>query len=523
MPKPLAASTSVFRDIINGGFLYIDKTQHIYNLVHKAKGAFFLSRPRRFGKSLLVSTLEELFLGNRELFNGLWIDSSDYEWESFPVIRLDFSLYPSHTADELRDNIKIYLEYIAQQYDISLRDGTHYAQFGDLIQKLSSPQHGGKQVIILIDEYDKPIIDNLTNLEEAERIRDVLKGFYAVVKALDRHIRMVFITGISKFSKVSIFSELNNLLDLTMTPAFATMLGLTETEVRENLAEHITEFAHKENQSEEALLDDIRRWYDGFRFTADSENVYNPFSTLLLFYHQQFSNYWFESGTPTFLTKLIRERNYDVVKFEGVQITGVEFGTYEIDSLEIIPVLYQTGYLTIKDAIRSPGEETLYTLAYPNREVRNAFAVYLLKEFSKIERTISRGHLRAMVQALQDKDIGKMFEILAVFFANVPYNLHLKREQYYQTIFYVVFKMLGTEIDVEVLTNDGRIDAVAEVSDRIYLFEFKLDKSASEALAQVQKHEYYQKYALRGKPITCVGANFSTESRTVDDWDVLEV
>ena len=521
MTKYLAPTTSTFRKIVKKKALYIDKTEYIYKLVNQGTDAYFLSRPRRFGKSLFVSTLEELFLGNRELFSGLWIDQSDYEWESYPVIRLDFSLLTSNTAAELRDNIKLYLEHIAQKYNISLRDGTHYAQFMDLILKLSL-QHEDEQVIILIDEYDKPIIDNLTDIVEADKIRSVLKEFYAVVKAMDSYIQMVFITGISKFSKVSIFSELNNLIDLTMNSAFATAFGLTETEIRENMGEYITEFAAQEKLSEEALLDRIRHWYDGFRFAADSENVYNPFSTLLLFYHKIFSNYWFESGTPTFLTKLIRERNYDVVKLEGIQMTGVEFGTYEIDTLEIVPVLYQTGYLTIKDSVQSPGEEPMYTLAYPNWEVQNAFTIYLLKEFSTIERSISRGHLRAIVKALHNKDIDKVFDILAVFFANVPYNLQLKREQYYQTIFYVIFKMLGTEIDVEVLTNDGRIDAVAEISDHIFLFEFKLDKDADLALKQIKDHEYYRKYKNHGKPIICIGANFSMETRTVDDWKILE-
>jgi len=364
MPKPLPTSTATFRDIIQGNKLYVDKTEYIYRLVQQ-KGAWFLSRPRRFGKSLFLSTLDEVYRGNRELFRGLWIDHSDYNWEVHPVIRLDFNLYPSTTAAELKSNIKRYLAQVAAQYGIKLEDGPYYAQFGDLIFALSAE----RQVVVLIDEYDKPLINNLNDLAEAREIRDTLKGFYGVLKSLDSRLRMVFITGISKFSRVGVFSDLNNLLDLTMNYAFATAFGLTEAEIRENLADHMVAFAQREKLTVADLLAKMRHWYNGFCFAPEAENVYNPYSTLLLFYHQRFANYWFESGTPTFLINLLRQRNYDIEQLDQLRLGELAFSTYEIENLAIVPLLFQTGYLTIKGYDR---ETQQYDLTYPNYEVENA-------------------------------------------------------------------------------------------------------------------------------------------------------
>jgi hypothetical protein len=511
MPKPLPTTTASFRGIIEGKFLYVDKTHYLYRLAQTFKGAWFLSRPRRFGKSLFISSLQELFCGNRELFRGLWIDSSDYTWERFPVIRLDFNLYPSATAEELQENIKRYLAYNARQYGIALSDDPYYAQFGDLILTLAAE----KQVVILIDEYDKPLIDNLHNLPEAKRIRDTLKGFYGVIKALDQHIRMSFITGISKFSKVGVFSDLNNLTDLTMHTSFATALGLTEAEIRDHLGEYITSFAQKEGIAESALLEKMRHWYNGFCFAPASENVYNPFSTLLLFYHQRFSNYWFESGSPTFLIKLIHQSNYDLEQLSHLELGELAFSTYEIDRLAIVPLLFQTGYLTIKGYM---ADSQRYVLDYPNYEVKNAFMIYLLDVFSNSQQGFSEAHLWRLLNALKAHDLGLFFKVLKVLFANIDYDLHLDYEKYYQTIFYLVFTLIGLRVAAEVKTNNGRMDAVVELDDRIYLFEFKLDQSAGVALQQIQDHAYYRKYQLHGKPITCVGVSFNTKTRTVDDW-----
>ncbi|MEZ4661236.1 MAG: AAA family ATPase [Caldilineaceae bacterium] len=511
MLKPLPTSTATFRDIIGGGYLYIDKTRFIYEVAHKTKGAYFFARPRRFGKSLFLSTLSELFRNNRDLFQGLWIDQSDYVWEEYPVIHLTFSLFPSKSAEALEDNIKYYLLRVAQEHGVALADGPYYAMFDELIYQLSQD----KQVIILIDEYDKPLLDNLDNPAEAQKIRDILKGFYAVIKGVEQRIRLVFITGVSKFSKVSIFSELNHLTDLTMRDAFATALGITETELRTNFDEHISVLAKTSGMHEAALLEKIRRWYNGFRFAAAGENVYNPFSLMQLFDAQQFANYWFESGTPTFLINLIKERQYDLLRFQNMQVREAAFSTYEVENLAITPLLYQTGYLTIKDY---DAASRRYTLAYPNQEVEESFLLWLMSAYSYVERSFGEAYLWEFVDALEAQNLAEMFDVLGVFFANIPYDLHVKHEKYYQTIFYLIFMLMGFRVAAEVQTNQGRIDAVVELTGHIYLFEFKLDKSADVAMAQVEDHAYYQKYRRRGKPVTYIGANFNSTTRQVDEW-----
>ena len=514
MLKPLPTNTATFRDIISGDFLYVDKTEYIYHVVHRAKGAFFLSRPRRFGKSLLISTLEELFDGKRELFDGLWIAGSDYDWSVHPVIRLDLSLYPSATPEDLKENLKLYLSYVAEKYGVTLRPGPYYAQFGDLIRQLSA----ATQVVILIDEYDKPLLDHLTNISVAKQMRDVLKGFYTVIKAMDQYIRLSFITGVSKFSRVSIFSELNNLTDLTMRPAFGTALGLTEAEIRHYFADYIAAFAKQEGLSSKAFLDKMRHWYDGFRFAADAENVYNPFSTMQLFDAQRFANYWFESGTPTFLIKLLHQQNYNIEYFDDLQVEELALSTFDIERLAIVPLLFQTGYLTIKSY---DPQSSRYELYYPNYEVENAFLIHLLDAFSNFQQGLSVSHLWRLIEALQAHDLNEFFKLLKVFFANIDYDLHLRNEKYYQTIFYLIFMLIGLKIQAEVKTNDGRIDAVVEVEQHIYIFEFKLDKAAQAAVDQLIDKDYAQKYGLRGKAITQIGVNFDSTLGQVTEWNVV--
>ncbi|MFN8490988.1 MAG: AAA family ATPase [Caldilineaceae bacterium] len=513
MPKPVQASSYTFRHIIEGGFLYVDKTQYLYELVHRSIGIYFLARPRRFGKSLMISTLEEIFLGNKELFRDLWIYDSDYDWQKYPILRLDFSRNAVHSAEHLKQLIDYYVAEIAERNNITLRGFDYQTRFDNLIQQLGR----NKRVVILIDEYDKPLLDNIDHLAEALQIRDTLKHFYTTIKALDQYIRFVFITGISKFSKVGIFSAMNNLADLTMTPRFATALGITEEELGHYFQEHITEFAHKMGMSEAELATELRRWYNGFRFVENCPNVYNPFSTLQLFANQRFANYWFETGTPTFLIKLIKARQYNIEPFEQLEVPELTFSTYELESLELIPLLFQTGYLTIKDFRRDEFGE-LYTLSYPNYEVKHAFLTYLLSAYDEIEVALSEGHLRRLLYALEQQNLPEFFSVLEVFFASIDYDLHLDYEKYYQTIFYLIFVLLGVRINAGVKTNQGRIDAVIELAKHIFLFEFKLNGNAAEALQQIKAHAYAQKYQSKGKPLTLIGANFDSTKRKITEW-----
>lgn len=385
MPKPVQASTYTFRNLIEGGFLYVDKTRYLYELVRPATGIYFLARPRRFGKSLMLSTLEEIFLGNREFFKGLWLDTSDYDWQPYPVIRFDFSSNSVNSAENLVQFFDYYLDKLARTHQVTLRGFDYQSNFAELIEQVAQT---GK-VVLLIDEYDKPLIDNLENLPEATKIREVLKKFYTVIKAMDRHLRFVFITGISKFSKVGVFSAMNNLDDLTMDLRFATALGITEDELQSNFHEHIGDFAAQTGISTEALLQQIREWYNGFCFVENCATLYNPFSTLQLFYQQRFSNYWFDSGTPTFLVKLLQEQQYDIEQLDDLHLRELAFSTYELENLSIIPLLFQTGYLTIKGY---DPQRRVYTLSYPNTEVKDAFLAHLLGKFSERDRSLNEDY-----------------------------------------------------------------------------------------------------------------------------------
>ena len=515
MAKKLQGTSCTFRDMIEGSFLYVDKTRYFYELIRPIKGTYFVSRPRRFGKSLAISTIEEIFSGDKELFQGLWIHDSDYQWKTYPVIRLDFGADKVNTATRLEEVIQEFLEEVAKQYGLTLKGSSYLSLFRNLVHQLAQA-HNGK-VVLLVDEYDKPIVDNLDNLEEAKEIRDVLRGFYGVAKALDRYWRFVFITGISKFSRVGVFSTMNNLDDLTLDYRFADALGITEAELRHYFQEHIDEFAQKKKITSEELLAQIRRWYDGFRFAPEGQNLYNPFSTIQLFLKQRFYNYWFATGTPSFLIKLLREQEYDITALDGVEIDALAFDTYELDNLAIHPLFFQTGYLTIKD-FEEDEFGHVFTLSYPNYEVEQAFVTYLLNDYNKGDITLTDSHLRRLLRALQAKDLKQFFQILNIFFANVDYDLHIKQEKYYQTIFYMIFLLLGLKISAEMKTNQGRVDAVIELKDDIFIFEFKLDDTASTALQQSKDKEYAEKYRLHGKTITLVGANFDYGQRKVTEW-----
>lgn len=514
MSKPLPAGVQNFRDLIESDYLYIDKTQLIAEMLRAPKGIYFLSRPRRFGKSLLISTLKELFLGNKELFRGLWLYESDYAWPSYPVLHFDFSLERARSATEIIEIIGNYLQEMADQHKISLEKTNVQRQFRHLIQQLAE-QSEQKRVVILVDEYDYPIIDNIENVAEAERIRDVLKGFYTVIKALDSHVRFLLLTGVTKFSRVGVFSGLNNLTDLSMDARFAALPGITQTEIATNLSEYLEAFAQQHGQSVAEVWTQLERWYNGFRFSKSPLTVYNPFSLLQLFTVQDFRNYWFESGTPTFLIKLIKARNFALSELTDLRLEEIAFTSYEIERLDVLPLLFQTGYLTIKDY---DPQRNVYTLGYPNYEVENAFMSWLLGAFSEIEQALSTSHLWRLIDALLARDLPSFFSTLHIFFAQIPYDLQVQREQYYQTIFYLIFTLIGLRVSAEKRTNQGRIDTVVELNNDVYLFEFKLDGSEATALQQIKDKGYADAYLGRGKTIHLVGVNFDSTTRSVGGW-----
>jgi len=513
MLKPLPIGIQTFRKIVEGGYLYVDKTRWIYDLIRNPSGVYFLARPRRFGKSLLISTLEEIFHGNRELFTGLWVYDQPYDWQSFPVLHIDFSLYQADNANHLKLVLADMLGELGERAGILLPPGDYLKRFRELIWRMA----GDRRMVILIDEYDKPLLDHIDDLAEAQRVREVLRGFYTVIKGMDAHIRFVLLTGISKFSKVGVFSGLNNLEDISFSTRFAAILGITEGELLENWADYLVQMAGQEQTSVADLIANIRHWYNGFCFAAECQSVYNPFSLLLLMSQRRFSSFWFETGTPTFLIKLIEQRGYDVRELDNLELNELAFSAYELDDLSVVPLLYQTGYLTIKHY--DPASR-LYRLGYPNFEVEHAFLTYLLAAFSPADIGTAGAEIWRLRQALKAADFDQMFLILRAFFASIPYDIQMPQERYYQTVFYLVFRLLGLETGVEVRSSRGRADAVVEVDEGVYIFEFKLAGSAAGAIDQARRQGYADPYRAGHKPVYLVGVRFDLAQRAIAEWEV---
>ena len=481
--KNLPIGIQTFSDIIQNDYLYVDKTEKIFDLVKNPKGVYFLSRPRRFGKSLLISILNEIFEGEKELFEGLWIYSADYAWEKHPVVRIDFSKKKPENTDDLKGFILYQLKNIAGKYGISLTRDQYDEAFDELLTKLGRIN----KVVILIDEYDKPIIDNIENKKLAVDLRDILKGFYTIIKACDEHIRFVLLTGVSKCSKAGVFSGLNNLKDISMDTRYSSLLGITRQEMEYSFNEHIDRFAKTEDVSNTELIEKIAYWYNGFCFSGTCKKVFNPFSMLLLFDNARFSNYWFESATPSFLIKLIKEKSFDIEKMKDLEVREENLSTYEIEDLALVPLLFQTGYLTIKGY---DNEFMTYKLGYPNFEVENSFQYALLRNYSYTE---TDGYLVGLIRALRNDDFELFFDTLRIFFANIPYDLQINKEKYYQTVFYLIFSLIGLEVEAEVKTNKGRIDAVI-IDKNVYIFEFKFNGDKNNALSQIKEKKYFEKY-----------------------------
>ncbi|MEA1972986.1 MAG: AAA family ATPase, partial [Candidatus Cloacimonadota bacterium] len=389
-------------------------------------------------------------------------------------------------------------------------------KFKELIRKLNKKY---EKVVILIDEYDKPILDNILNIEEVSKIRIFLKEFYGIIKAMEDKLRFTFITGVSKFTQVSVFSDLNNLDDITMDEKYATICGFTQEECENNFSEWINENAVKNKMSRTDYINKLRVLYNGIRFSRKKITLYNPVSFTKAMEHGNFDYYWFETGTPTFLLKLLQQNKYDITRFEDLQLNSFAFSNYEIENIRVEPLLYQTGYLTIKDYNQ---EADIYTLSYPNQEVNIAFIRYLTDYFTPVSKEIAASLIEKLRSALLENNLKEVFDkVLKVFYAKIEYDIKLKHEKYYQTIFYILFMMLGVRIKTEVRTNDGRMDAVVETDTHIYIFEFKLDKSTKEALNQIKEKEYYNKYLLDNRKLVLVGVNFNSETGEIADWETI--
>ncbi|MCP4155564.1 MAG: ATP-binding protein, partial [bacterium] len=475
--------------------------------------------PRRFGKSLLISTLKELFSGNKELFKDQWIYDK-ITWEKYPVIHIDFLGKNYKNKEELLDTIDYILDKNAERYGIKLKKNSFDQKFSDLIEELAKIN----RVVILIDEYDKPIIQHIENLEIAEENRKILKTFYEGIKAADQYLKFAFITGVSKFSKVSIFSGLNNLTDITLSKEFATLLGYTEKEMETYFDKEFSSLAHAYGMEKNEIRQQVKEWYNGYSW--DGVNfVYNPFSILSLFKENEFDNYWFSSGTPTFLIETLRERGKDIREYDGLETSGYLFDQFEIDNIDIDSLMFQTGYLTVKErVINTATLKPKYTLTYPNKEVRDSFLMYLFNAFNRRGFAENEKVYTRLNEAIVADKPGTFFEILKTFFASVSYDHFIRdREAFYQSIIYTVIRLLGgVRIDTEVETNVGRIDAVVETPAYFYVMEFKMG-SAEKALAQIKNKKYYEKYLMFSKPVKIVGVGFDAEKKNIGEYLIEEI
>ncbi len=509
--KPLTTSIYTFSDLIHGGYLYVDKTAWIYSLVKEYKGQFFLARPRRFGKSLLVSTLKAIFLGQRELFDGLAIADTDYDWQPYPVIHLDMGDRIAETREELEASLNYLLDLQARAHGLTLSQPGCTGRFRELIDAVA--EQG--RVVILVDEYDKPLLGHLGK-DSAADIQSVLKSFYAVIKTTEPCQRFVLLTGVSKFSKVSVFSDLNNLTDLTMDRRAATLLGYTQDEVETCFPDYIERLAERQSMPVERTLDELRGWYNGYRFEEEAETVYNPVSLMKCLESGKLRNYWFETGTPTFLLELLRRQPVDM---EKLTVLETAFSTYEPADLHPLPLLVQTGYLTITGS-RTLGRRHEYTLGYPNYEIEESFSSWLAQDFCNLPAPEFSSSLHLLVDALRDARVDDMLEHLKTFFSGVPNTITLDHEKYYQTIFFTVFKLIGAMIEAETSTNIGRIDAVVKTETGIFIFEFKLHGSPEEAMAQIREKQYAAPYRDDPRPVTLIGVAFDPATRNLGEWVV---
>ena len=512
--KKLTSSVYTFADLIANDFLYVDKTEFIWKLVSQGKGLYFLSRPRRFGKSLTLATLKAVFEGRRELFEGLAIAKKNYGWKPYPVIHLDLNGFRFGDVAEMEHSLQKMVRDCAAEHQVQVADDVPENMLRDLIGALSAQE----QVVVLVDEYDKPILSNLDpdDPDRAQAILERLKPFYSVLKACEPLERFVLVTGVSKFSHVSMFSELNNLTDLSMHPDFATMLGYTQEELEAAFDEHIAD-ATRHGVERAQLLADLKEWYDGYRFHHAAAPVYNPVSVARFFDGgAEFDNYWFDTGTPTFLLNLMENRDYRLEDALGRPVPRSAFRAFDIRRIDPLVLLYQTGYLTIRDA-KTDGFETLYRLDFPNREVGMSFSSFLLEHCARKTDIDTTSFISSLAAAMRDGDMPLLRATLDAFLAGVPYDLHRKSENNFQNIIYAIFRLLGYRIRAEERSSRGRADAVCKTSDWIYIFEFKLDGDTS-ALAQIHDRRYYAPYLADPRRIMLVGVAFDTAKGTIADW-----
>ncbi|MGP1432503.1 MAG: ATP-binding protein [Treponema sp.] len=530
MIRKLPLGVQSFKDLREKGFLYVDKTEYLFRLATGSK-VYFLSRPRRFGKSLFLSTLAAYFRGQKELFKDLYLGKAEEKqsaqegreaWQEYPVLYLDFNTKNYIDEQALVDILNLHLNEWEIQYTIPKTAEAPEDRFRLLIAALF--KQTGKQVVILVDEYDKPLLQTMgVNEELNERYRNMLKAFYSVIKTCDEYIRFAFLTGVTKFSKISIFSDLNNLRDISLEEDYAGICGLTQTELETNFQPDIQSLATRQNMDYAQALAALKQWYDGYLFHPAGEGMYNPFSLLNAFVKKEISGYWFGTGTPTFLVNFLKEAHYYIPNLDGkVELDEEGLQTYRAVAQDAVPILFQAGYLTIKTYIP---EARMYRLGFPNNEVRYGFLKNLLPAYSGLPFVETGKSVWHFVEDIRAGNVEGVMERLKAIISGIAYdnfiaeNLKL-REQNYQTAVYLVFTLMGQFVQTEVHCSTGRADCIVTTADSIYIFEFKLsgNGSAEEALNQIKENSYAERYKVDSKKIVLIGSSFDEQTRTIRDW-----
>ena len=502
-----------FETLRTDGYVYIDKTRYIYELAHGSGRTFFLNRPRRFGKSLLLSTMQAYFEGRRELFEGLEIAGLETRWEVSPVIRVDLSTVKTSDPSQLADPLVFALEKSEKTWGRNPDAKTPGSRLMSLI-KSAAEQTGGK-VVVLIDEYDAPLLDIAHDAERLQAARETMREFFAPLKACDEYLRFVFLTGISKFSQLSIFSELNNLTNISMLPQFSAICGITQDELASQLAPDVAAFAERLGIDPDEAFARLKANYDGYHFSEDSPDIYNPFSLLSSLAYGRVDSYWYASGTPTVLVNMLRRSGWEICDLEGREADADEFDAPAENMPTPLPMLYQAGYLTIK------GYDPLtraYTLGIPNAEVARGLSKSLVLHAAGEEVGEFNGFLRSFSRSLREGDMEGALHSMRAFMAGIPYHLGSHSERGFQTTFWLVFTLLGAQITTEVRTATGRVDAVVSTRDALWVMEFKYNKDARTALRQIDDKGYLVPYSADGRILYKVGVNFSEKERTIDEW-----
>ncbi len=503
-----------FEKIRREGYFYIDKTALAYSLA-KTGSYYFLSRPRRFGKSLLISTLEAYFEGKKELFEGLAIEKLEKDWTRYPVLHIDLNARKYENLDSLKSELNKHLEIWEKQYGDEYKDRALEERLYHVIAK--AYEKTGRPVVILVDEYDKPLLQSIGNEKLQTEYRNTLKAFYGVLKSMDGFIKFALLTGVTKFGKVSVFSDLNNLEDISMRRNFIEICGITEKEIHDNLEPELHDLADAQEMTYEEVCQELKDRYDGYHFNYNTVGLYNPFSLLNTFKALEFGDYWFETGTPSYLVELLKRDHYDLYRMAHEKTDAEVLNSIDSTSQNPIPVIYQSGYLTIKDYDSRFGN---YTLGFPNKEVEEGFIRYLLPFYSPYKQNDSNFQIPKFVNEVESGEVDAFFRRLQSFFADTPYELVKDLELHYQNVLFIVFKLIGFYVKAEYHTSEGRIDLLLQTDKYIYIMEFKLEGTAEEALQQIEDKQYALPFAHDNRKLFKIGVNFSNKSRNIEKWIV---